>query len=122
MNNWFTTSDFTPHGFCLAWDPGLMGAIVLANAAIAFAYMLIAMVLVGLALESRAVMPRWLYWIFAAFIFCCGVSHVMDDVTFWFPLYRLQAAVLGLTALVSMTAAVMPISIWLVREANRWRQ
>jgi uncharacterized membrane protein YhaH (DUF805 family) len=63
-----------------------------------------------------------LYWTFAAFIFCCGVSHVLDDVTLWLPIYRLQAVVLGVTAFVSLLTAVLPVSIWVRREADRSRR
>jgi hypothetical protein len=122
MSDLFRTNDFTPHGFCLAWDPDLMIAMVLANALIAFAYMLIAIVLVNRALAPRPAVPRWFYWTFAAFIFSCGVSHVLDDVTLWLPVYHLQAAVLGVTAMVSMVAAILPITIWVAREADHWRQ
>jgi hypothetical protein len=98
-----------------------MVAIVLANALIAVAYLIIAIVLVNRALAPRPAVPRWFYWTFAAFIFCCGVSHVLDDVTLWLPIYHLQAVVLGVTALVSMMAAVLPISIWVMREAEQRR-
>jgi hypothetical protein len=119
MTNWYDADGFIPHGFCLSWDPDLMAAVVVSNALIALAYMIITVVLVLKAIEPTAVVPRWLYWGYAAFIFCCGVSHVLDDVTLWFPVYRLQAAVLGVTAMVSLLAAVLPLSICIMRESKR---
>jgi len=121
MTEWLGADGFIPHGFCLSWDPDLMAAVVVSNALIAFAYVVIAIALVFKAVESRPAVPRWLYWAFAAFIFWCGASHVLDDVTLWFPVYRLQALVLAITALVSLLAAVLPLSIWITREAERWR-
>ncbi len=121
VTDWFATDGLTPHGFCLAWDPNLIAAIVVANATIAFCYVVIAIVLVSAALAPRPAVPRWLYWSFAAFIFCCGLSHVFEDLTLWFPLYRLQALVLAVTALVSLLAAILPITTWMTREAARWR-
>jgi hypothetical protein len=121
MNDWFGVDGLIPHGFCLSWDPSLMAAVVIANAAIALAYTIIAAALVTAAIAPRPVVPRWLYWSFAGFIFCCGVSHVLDDVTLWFPIYRVQAAVLSITAIVSLLTAVLPLSFWLTREATRWR-
>ena len=67
----------------------------------------------------KPAMPRWFYWSFAAFVFCCGLSHVLDDVTLWYPVYRLQAVVLAATAAVSLFAALLPLTIWLSREM--WR-
>lgn len=118
MNDWFGADTYTPHGVCLAWDPDLMAVVVLANGLIALAYLGIAVTLTLKAIEPAPVVPRWLYWAFAAFIFCCGVSHVLDDVTLWFPLYRLQAGVLAVTALVSLFAAVLPVSIWIGRATD----
>lgn len=121
MTDWFGSEGLIPHGFCLSWDPGLMAVVVLSNAAIAIAYMIVTVILMGAAVAPRPAVPRWLYWSFAMFIFFCGVSHVLDDVTLWVSVYRLQAAVLAITAIVSLLAAVLPFSIWLGREANRWR-
>jgi hypothetical protein len=98
-----------------------MAVVVLSNALITIAYMMVTGILVRAAMGSEPAMPRWVYWSFAAFIFCCGVSHVLDDVTLWLPVYRLQAAVLAVTALVSLFAAAMPISLWITREASKWR-
>lgn len=121
MTGWSGVDAYVPHGFCLAWEPDLVAAIVVSNGVIAAAYLLIASGLVIKAIEPAPVMPRWLYWGFAAFIACCGISHVMDDVTLWFPLYRLQAWVLVATALASLFTAMLPLSIWLSRETGRRR-
>jgi uncharacterized membrane protein len=121
MYEWRDTGDFLPHGICLSWDPELMTAFVLSNGLIAIAYMIITLVLAVAARQPKPAMPRWLYWSFAAFVFCCGVSHILDDVTLWLPVYRLQAVVLGLTAIVSTFAAVLPLSLWATREFGRGR-
>jgi hypothetical protein len=122
MNDWLSTETFLPHGVCLSWDSDLMSAVVVSNALIAAAYMMLACILVFAARAPRPAVPRWVYWSFALFISCCGASHIMDDVTLWLPLYRLQAVVLCLTAVVSLFAAALPISIWIQHEAERWRR
>ena len=122
MNNLFQADEFIPHGFCLSWDQDLMLAVVVANGLIAAAYLVLAAVLRIAALAPKPAVPRWVYWSFAAFILCCGISHIMDDVTLWVPVYRLQASVLCLTALVSVFAAGLPISIWVTHEVERWRR
>jgi PAS domain S-box-containing protein len=35
------------------------------------------------------------------FIFFCGTTHFVDAIIFWFPLYRLNAVILSMTALIS---------------------
>lgn len=122
MTNWFGVDGFIPHGFCLAWDPDLMAAVVLSNGLIALAFFCITAGLLLRALGPRPIIPRWVYLTFAAFIFSCGISHVLDDVTLWLPIYRVQAVVLGVTALVSLVAAVLPVSIWVSQELERWRR
>jgi len=122
MTDWFAVDAFVPHGFCLSWAPNLLATIVLSNALIALAYLVFSVVFVNQAIQPRPAVPRLLYWTFAAFIFCCGVSHVLDDVTLWLPIYRLQAVVLGVTAFVSLLTAVLPVSIWVRREADRSRR
>jgi two-component system NtrC family sensor kinase len=119
MTQWFGANAYIPHGFCMAWEADLVAAVLLSNGLIALAYLLIAGTLVRKAIEPTPVMPRWLYLCFAAFIFCCGISHVLDDVTVWFPVYRLQALVLAITALVSLFAAMLPVSVWIAREVGR---
>lgn len=119
VTGWLGGNAYVPHGFCLAWEPDLVAAILVCNGLIAVAYLVIAGGLAIKALQPAPVMPCWLYWGFAAFIFCCGISHVLDDVTLWFPLYRLQALVLAITALVSLFAAMLPVSIWIARELGR---
>ena len=119
MSDWFGADTYIPHGFCMAWEPDLVAAVLLSNGLIALAYMCIASALVVKASEPAPVMPAWLYWGFAAFIFFCGISHVLDDVTLWFPVYRLQAVVLAITALVSLFTAMLPLSVWIAREVSR---
>ncbi len=118
--DWSGANAYIPHGFCMAWEPDLVAASAgLKRPDRARLYLLIAGTLVRKAIEPTPVMPRWLYWGFAAFIFCCGISHVLDDVTVWFPVYRLQALVLAITALVSLFAAMLPVSVWIAREVGR---
>ena len=121
MTGWFGANDYIPHGFCMAWEPDLVAAVLLSNGLIALAYMFIAGAVALKAIEPAPVMPAWLCWGFAAFIFCCGISHVLDDVTLWFPVYRLQAVVLAVTALISLVTAMLPVSVWITHTAGKWR-
>jgi hypothetical protein len=121
MTGWFGANGYIPHGFCMAWEPDLVAAVLLSNALIAGAYLFIAGVLALRAIEPAPVLPPWLFWCFAAFIFCCGISHILDDLTLWFPIYRLQAVVLAITALASVFTAMLPVSVWIAREVGRRR-
>lgn len=43
---------------------------------------------------------------FAAFIISCGATHLIDAVIFWTPVYRLSAAVLFITAVISWVTVI----------------
>ncbi|MEP7108984.1 MAG: PAS domain S-box protein [Ferruginibacter sp.] len=49
------------------------------------------------------------YFLFAAFILACGVTHFLDAVSFWFPLYRLNGLVLLLTGVLSWVTVFLII-------------
>jgi PAS domain-containing protein len=46
-----------------------------------------------------------IFGLFAAFIVACGTTHLLGAVTLWEPLYRLDGAVKGATALASVSTA-----------------
>lgn len=52
-----------------------------------------------------------LFWLFAAFIFACGVSHLLDVVMFWWPAYRLNALEKFLTGIISWVTVFTLIPI-----------
>jgi PAS domain S-box-containing protein len=107
MNALFDISRFTPHGFCLAWDPGLVWLLGLSDILIAAAYFSIPAALVVFARRRRDLAFRPVFVLFAAFILACGSTHVMGAVTLWVPLYRLEAWINAVTAGLSLATAAM---------------
>jgi hypothetical protein len=59
MTDWFQVYGFIPHGFCLSWDPDLLAVVMLSNAVIATAFMILTTILVGAAIAPNPVVPRW---------------------------------------------------------------
>ena len=56
------------------------------------------------------------FWLFIAFILCCGLTHLMEVVIFWWPAYRLSTVISFLTASVSIVTVfslvgVLPASL-----------
>lgn len=91
-----------PHGFCLLWDGPLVGTHVLADLAIAMSYFMIPVVLWGVRSLFNWQVARTLLALFGVFIVSCGMTHVMDIVVLWYPLYWLQAVVKAVTAAASL--------------------
>lgn len=95
-----------PHGYCIAWEPRLLWAMVIGNGLVATAYFSIPFAL-GRFLRRQPQLPfGWMFTLFGAFIFFCGLTHIIDIVNLWYPLYRLDAMVMAVTAGVSVATAL----------------
>ena len=109
MVEWIATlleSRGIPHGYCIAWEPRLLWAMVIGNGLVASAYFSIPFAL-GRFLRKQPELPfSWMFTLFGAFIFFCGLTHVIDIVNLWYPLYRLDAMVMAITAGVSVATAL----------------
>jgi PAS domain S-box-containing protein len=103
----FDISRFTPHGFCLAWDPELIWILGLSDLLVAAAYFSIPAALVVFARRRKDLAFKPIFGLFAAFILACGSTHVMGAITLWVPLYRLAAWINVITAGLSVATAVM---------------
>ncbi|MDJ0734341.1 MAG: PAS domain S-box protein [Nostocaceae cyanobacterium] len=97
---------FMPHGMCYLWRPGLVGIHLVSNAIIATSYFSIPLTLVHIVRKRQDVPYNWIFFLFAAFIVCCGIGHGFDIWTLWHPNYWLSGYIRAITALVSATTAI----------------
>jgi signal transduction histidine kinase len=109
LSGLFADSPFMAHGYCLSWEPRLLGLHVFSDVTIALAYYSIPFALGTFAWKRKDLKRRWLVWLAAAFIFLCGTTHLIGAVTIWAPVYEVQGVVKALTAAVSLAMAVV---IW----------
>ena len=91
-----------PHGFCFLWNPQLLWLHVLSDSLIALAYFLIPVALVGIARKRRDIPYNWMFFCFGTFIVACGLTHVMEVVTLWHPIYWISGWMKALTAVASL--------------------
>lgn len=103
MNN---VNEYLPHGFCIAWNPQLLAMHVISDLLIAIAYFSIPLGILYVARRRPDAVFQPIYYLFAAFILACGVTHVMGIITLWIPLYYAQGVAKVITALVSVTTAI----------------
>lgn len=103
MNN---VIEYLPHGFCIAWNPQLLAMHVISDLLIAIAYFSIPIGIVYVARRRPDAELQPIYYLFAAFILACGVTHVMGILTLWVPLYYTQGIAKIITALVSVATAI----------------
>jgi PAS domain S-box-containing protein len=97
---------FLPHGYCISWTPDLLWPMVASDVLIAASYFSIPLAIVTFMQRRPDVHLAGVAWLFSAFIFACGVTHVMDVWTVWQPDYRLQTATKVVTAGLSFATAV----------------
>jgi PAS domain S-box-containing protein len=105
----FSQQNFIPHGFCLAWEPGLLGLHVISDAVIAISYYTIPFALLYFISRRRDLAFRGLFALSGAFILACGTTHIMGVVTLWYPAYWLDGIIKLFTAAVSIFTAA---AIW----------
>src|SRR6202047_3196442 len=104
----FAQQNFIPHGFCLAWEPALLGLHVVSNSVIAVAYYSIPFALTYFISRRRDLAFRGIFALSGAFILACGTTHIMDVATLWYPAYWLDGFIKFFTAVISIfTAAAM---------------
>ena len=89
----FDPSGFTPHGFCLIWDPGLVTLQAGSDAVIALSYYSIPLAIAWFAHQRRDLDYKWLIYLFAGFILACGTTHWLAILTLWVPAYWLEGIV-----------------------------
>lgn len=105
----FDSSPFTQHGMCLAWRPEILIMHVASDAIIFLAYSSIPVALFVFLRRRKDIEYRGLFTLFAVFILACGATHALAVVTIWNPVYGIQGVIKIVTALVSLTTAIM---IW----------
>jgi diguanylate cyclase (GGDEF)-like protein/PAS domain S-box-containing protein len=103
-----TSESFIPHGFCFFWNKQLLALSVSSDSAIFLSYLAISLTLVTLVVRQRKAIPfAWIFVAFGLFIIACGFTHAMDVIVLWIPLYWLAADIKLITALASLTVAVV---------------
>jgi signal transduction histidine kinase/ActR/RegA family two-component response regulator len=103
----FSNPGFMPHGMCYLWQPGTLWLNVGSDGLIAAAYYAIPFSLYYLVRERRAEIPYpGVFLMFAAFIFLCGTTHVMEIWAVWQPNYRMAGALKAVTGIVSVATMV----------------
>jgi PAS domain S-box-containing protein len=103
----FSANGFMPHGYCYLWNKGLVWTHVLSDSLIALAYLSIPVALVYFIRKRRDVPFNWMFLCFGVFILACGATHAMEVWNLWHADYWLAGAVKVVTALASVSTAIL---------------
>ncbi len=104
--DFFSTSNFMPHGHCYLWKPEILWLHLLSDLAIGLSYFSIPVGLYYLLHKRRDISYRWLFKLFAAFILFCGTTHFIAIVAIWNPIYQIEGLAKAATAIVSAITAI----------------
>lgn len=95
-----------PHGHCFFWKPEILWLSVLSDSLIVFAYFAIPLCLVHFVRRRKDLAFNWIFYLFAAFIVLCGITHAMSILTLWNPIYRAETILKFLTGVVSVSTSI----------------
>jgi signal transduction histidine kinase len=98
------SSGFVPRAVCGEWTRSEVLLNNFSDLFIALAYVSIPIMLMVFARRRRDLPMSWITVVFAAFIFTCGATHVLEIILFYEPVYRLAGWVKFATALASWSA------------------
>ncbi len=98
----FNPANFEAHGIHFTQTPILFWVLIWGNLLIFIAYQLIPAALLYLVWKRKDIMFTPIFWLFAAFIVLCGIHHLIHVITFWYPIYGIEAVEDWLTGLVSI--------------------
>ncbi len=96
-----------PHSIHFVQNPSLMWFIIIGNLITSIAYFSIPLALVLIGYLRKEIVNSWLFWLFCAFIFLCGITHLLHVLVFWYPIFAIEAVFDMVTGIVSIVTAVM---------------
>ncbi|MEZ4434417.1 MAG: ATP-binding protein [bacterium] len=102
----FDTGDFPARWHCGTWSEGHGWLHILSDLAIFGAYAAIPTTIAFFVLRRQDVPFPRIFWLFAAFIFSCGTTHLVEAAIFWQPVYRFSGLLKLTTAVVSWITVV----------------
>jgi signal transduction histidine kinase len=106
FEGFLNSQGFIAHGHCYLWKPTLVWLHVISDGVIALAYFSIPLTLVYFVSKRKDIPFNWIFWMFGSFIIACGVGHLMDIWTLWYPTYWLAGTLKALTAFISIVTAI----------------
>lgn len=106
-----SSGPFIPHGHCYLWNTGLVWLHLLSDTLIALAYFSIPLTLLYFVKNRKDLPFAKIFLLFSAFIIACGLTHLMEIWTLWYPTYWLSGAMKAVTAVISLFTAVTIIPL-----------
>ncbi|MBC8125965.1 MAG: PAS domain S-box protein, partial [Gloeobacteraceae cyanobacterium ES-bin-144] len=97
--------------YCGQWSDANGWLHILSDIATFGAYAAIPLVLVYFIRKRKDVPFSPIFWLFGAFIFSCGFTHLIEATIFWHPWYRLSGLLKAVTAVASWITVIALIRV-----------
>lgn len=107
----FDTADFPARWHCGTWSTGHGWLHILSDLGVFGAYITIPVILIIFVKRRPDTPYPRIFWLFSAFIVSCGLTHLMEAIIFWAPVYRLDGVLKLVTAIVSWATVVALIRV-----------
>jgi PAS domain S-box-containing protein len=107
LHEMIDSASYMAHGYCLLWKPWLVTLHAGSDFLIFASYFAIPVAIWIFVSKRPNIELKGLARLFAAFILWCGLTHIVNLVTLWWPIYEFQGLVKLVTAGISLTTAVV---------------
>src|SRR5436309_1550711 len=103
FKNLFAADKWPARWHCGEWTSFHGWLYILSDLSIWIAYFLIPLIILNYVSRKKSgIKFQMVYLLFAAFILLCGMTHFLDVMMFWVPMYRLNALVRFFTGCASI--------------------
>jgi len=106
----FTSDEFLPLGHCYLWNPGLVWLHLLSDLLIGCVYLAIPLILFAAVRRIRIPFSAMII-AFGVFTGACGLTHLMEVVTLWDPIYWIGGGIKAVTAVASVATGILLVPI-----------
>jgi two-component system, chemotaxis family, sensor kinase Cph1 len=108
----FSVDKWPPRWQCGYWSDFHGWLYIISDLLIWFAYFMIPLIIINYLTRKKTNLKyNKAYAYFAAFILLCGTTHFFDAMMFWVPMYRLNALIRLVTAVISLMTVYYLIKI-----------
>ncbi|MEG4962199.1 MULTISPECIES: ATP-binding protein [unclassified Microcoleus] len=107
----FSSGPFIPHGHCYLWQTPLVWLHLTSDSIIALAYFSIPITLVYFISKREDLPFDWIFAMFGGFIVACGITHIFEVWTLWYPTYWVSGTMKAITAIISFATAILLVDL-----------
>ncbi|MBI1291619.1 response regulator [bacterium] len=111
LSKLFDLSDFPARWRCGNWTAFEGWLHIGSDLAIWGAYMAIPFTIAHFLRRRPEVQFPTIFWLFAAFIFSCGTTHLIEASIFYYPIYRISGVAKALTAILSWATVLALVRV-----------